>query len=76
MKSPEGLIWNTPIRRKAFNREPEYVSQAEIDQIWEEIEAEEARRASDHNDPPVPPRLMLVTPDWARVETSARLGMP
>lgn len=73
MKSPEGLIWNTPSRRKTFRRDAELVTQAEIDQIWQEIEAEDARIASSCDG--LPPRLVLVTPDWPRVETSAGLGM-
>lgn len=68
MKSPEGLIWNTPSRRKAFLREPGLATQVELDQIWEEIEAEV-------HDCPLRPRLMLVTPDGPRIETSAGLSM-
>lgn len=75
MKSPEGLIWNTPSRRKAFHRDPEVATQAEMDQIWEEIEAEEARRTACY-DGPARPLLMLVAPDRPRIETSAGLGMP
>lgn len=75
MKSPEGLIWNTPNRRRAFRREPGLISQAEIDLIWEEIEAEEARMASSYEGH-LRPRLVLLTPDGPRIETSAGLSMP
>ena len=66
MKSPEGLIWNTPSRRKAFRRDLDLASQAEIDQIWQEIEAEDARQAAYESQPV--PRLVLVEPDRPRVE--------
>jgi hypothetical protein len=75
MKSPDGLIWNTPSRRKAFTRESRQITQAELDQIWEEIEAEEARLYATY-DAPSRPHLVLVTPERARIEPSAGLGMP
>ena len=75
MKSPDGLIWNTPSRRKRFEREPQHVTQVELDQIWAQIEAEEAGMAA-YYDAPGRPHLVLVTPDRARVEPSAGLGMP
>lgn len=74
MKSPDGLIWNTPSRRKRFEREPPQVTQAELDQIWAQIEAEEANLAASY-DTPGRPQLTLVTPERARIEPSTGLGM-
>ena len=68
MKSPEGLIWNTPSRRKAFRREHGPITEAEMDQIWEEIEAAEA--AYDGG-----PNLVLVTPERSCIESTGRLRM-
>ncbi len=70
MKSPEGLIWNTPSRRKVFRREPGAITQAELDQIWEEIEAEEACTECSPG-----PRLVLVSPERPRVESPTGLRM-
>lgn len=70
MKSPDGLIWNTPGRRKAFQRECRPISQAELDQIWEEIEAAEAAY-----DCLQTAHLVLVAPERSRVESTGGLRM-
>lgn len=56
MKSPDGLIWNTPSRRKRFTREYYDLKSAEIDHFLEQWEALEAQ---EQEVPEVPP-LRLV----------------
>lgn len=70
MKSPDGLIWNTPSRRKAFRRETTPISEAELDQIWEEIEAAEVAY-----DCLQTAHLVLVAPERSRVESTGGLRM-
>ncbi len=56
MKSPQGLIWNTPNRRKPFERDYRDLRAAELEQFFQEMEAQDTQAAEE--DPPV--RLRLV----------------
>lgn len=56
MKSPNGLIWNTPSRRKRFAREYCDFKAAELERFWEEWESLEARELES----PKSPKLRLV----------------
>ena len=45
MKSPQGLFWSTPARRKSFARDGD-LTEAELEQIVQELEAAQTRPAT------------------------------
>ncbi|MBS2034242.1 hypothetical protein JST97_04600 [bacterium] len=60
MKSPQGLIWNTPTRRKAFVCDDCDFRALDLELFLDELEAVEALAAR-HSEPEgVGPRLRLV----------------
>lgn len=58
MKSPQGLIWNTPNRRKPFVRDYRDLRAAELEQFFQEMEALEAQAGFEDEVPT--PRLRLL----------------